>query len=45
MAVAPVTAPPSGGDPSGGDMTWVDLVVFGFLLISGLLAFARGLVR
>ena len=26
-------------------MTWVDLVVFGFLLISGLLAFARGLVR
>jgi membrane protein required for colicin V production len=26
-------------------MTWVDLVVFGFLLVSGLLAFARGLVR
>jgi len=26
-------------------MTWVDLVVFGFLGISGLLAFARGLVR
>jgi membrane protein required for colicin V production len=26
-------------------MTWVDLAVFGFLLISGLLAFARGLVR
>ena len=26
-------------------MTWVDLVVFGFLAISGLLAFARGLVR
>ena len=26
-------------------MTWVDLVVFGFLLLSGLLAFARGLVR
>jgi membrane protein required for colicin V production len=29
----------------GGGMTWVDLVVFGFLAISGLLAFARGLVR
>jgi membrane protein required for colicin V production len=26
-------------------MTWVDLVVFGFLAISGLLAFTRGLVR
>jgi membrane protein required for colicin V production len=26
-------------------MTWVDLVVFGFLAVSGLLAFARGLVR
>ncbi len=26
-------------------MTWVDLVVFGFVAISGLLAFARGLVR
>jgi membrane protein required for colicin V production len=26
-------------------MTWVDLVVFGFIGISGLLAFARGLVR
>jgi membrane protein required for colicin V production len=26
-------------------MTWVDLAVFGFILISGLLAFARGLVR
>jgi len=26
-------------------MTWVDLVVFGFLAISGLLAFARGFVR
>ena len=26
-------------------MTWVDLVIFGFLAISGLLAFARGLVR
>ena len=26
-------------------MTWVDLAVFGFLSISGLLAFARGLVR
>jgi membrane protein required for colicin V production len=26
-------------------MTWVDLVVFGLLAISGLLAFARGLVR
>jgi membrane protein required for colicin V production len=26
-------------------MTWVDLVVFGFLAISGLLAFVRGLVR
>ena len=26
-------------------MTWVDLVVFGFLLLSGLLAFGRGLVR
>ena len=26
-------------------MTWVDLAVFGFLAISGLLAFARGLVR
>ncbi|HEY1411018.1 MAG TPA: CvpA family protein [Rhodopila sp.] len=26
-------------------MTWVDLVVFGFLLVSGLMAFARGLVR
>jgi membrane protein required for colicin V production len=26
-------------------MTWVDLTVFGFLLVSGLLAFARGLVR
>jgi membrane protein required for colicin V production len=26
-------------------MTWVDLLVFGFLAISGLLAFARGLVR
>jgi membrane protein required for colicin V production len=26
-------------------MTWVDLVVLGFLAISGLLAFARGLVR
>ena len=26
-------------------MSWVDLVVFGFLAISGLLAFARGLVR
>ena len=26
-------------------MTWVDLAVFGFVLISGLLAFARGLVR
>ena len=26
-------------------MTWVDLAVFGFLLVSGLLAFARGLVR
>ena len=26
-------------------MTWVDFVVFGFLVISGLLAFARGLVR
>jgi membrane protein required for colicin V production len=29
----------------GGGMTWVDLAVFGFLLISGLLAFVRGLVR
>jgi membrane protein required for colicin V production len=29
----------------GGGMTWVDFVVFGFLAISGLLAFARGLVR
>ena len=29
----------------GGGMTWVDLVVFGFLAISGLLAFMRGLVR
>jgi membrane protein required for colicin V production len=29
----------------GGGMTWVDLAVFGFLLVSGLLAFARGLVR
>ena len=26
-------------------MTWVDLTIFGLLLISGLLAFARGLVR
>jgi membrane protein required for colicin V production len=26
-------------------MTWADLAVFGFLLISGLLAFVRGLVR
>jgi membrane protein required for colicin V production len=26
-------------------MTWVDLVIFGFLAISGLLAFARGFVR
>jgi membrane protein required for colicin V production len=26
-------------------MTWVDLTVFGFLLVSGLLAFVRGLVR
>jgi membrane protein required for colicin V production len=26
-------------------MTWVDLVVFGFLAVSGLLAFARGFVR
>jgi membrane protein required for colicin V production len=26
-------------------MTWVDLAVFGFLAVSGLLAFARGLVR
>jgi membrane protein required for colicin V production len=26
-------------------MTWVDLAVFGFLAISGLLAFVRGLVR
>jgi membrane protein required for colicin V production len=26
-------------------MTWVDLAVFGFLLVSGLLAFARGFVR
>jgi membrane protein required for colicin V production len=26
-------------------MTWVDLAIFGFLLISGLLAFVRGLVR
>lgn len=26
-------------------MTWVDLAVFGLLLISGLLAFARGFVR
>lgn len=26
-------------------MTWVDLAVFGFLLISGLLAFVRGFVR
>jgi membrane protein required for colicin V production len=26
-------------------MTWVDLLVFGFLAISGLLAFARGFVR
>jgi membrane protein required for colicin V production len=26
-------------------MTWVDLTVFGFLAVSGLLAFARGLVR
>jgi membrane protein required for colicin V production len=26
-------------------MTWVDLVVFGFLGLSGLLAFSRGLVR
>lgn len=26
-------------------MTWIDLLVFGFLLISGLLAFGRGLVR
>ena len=26
-------------------MTWVDLVIFGFLAISGLLAFVRGLVR
>lgn len=26
-------------------MTWVDLAVFGFLAISGLLAFARGFVR
>src|SRR3954451_4797778 len=26
-------------------MTWVDLAVFGFLAITGLLAFARGLVR
>ena len=26
-------------------MTWVDLVVFGFLAISGLLAFGRGFVR
>jgi len=26
-------------------MTWVDLAVFGFIAISGLLAFARGLVR
>lgn len=26
-------------------MTWVDLVIFGFLAVSGLLAFARGLVR
>ena len=31
--------------PDGGGMTWVDLAVFGFILISGLLAFARGLVR
>jgi membrane protein required for colicin V production len=26
-------------------MTWVDLAVFGFLAVSGLLAFGRGLVR
>jgi hypothetical protein len=26
-------------------MTWVDLAVFGFLAISGLLAFMRGFVR
>jgi len=26
-------------------MTWVDLAVFGFLAVSGLLAFVRGLVR
>jgi membrane protein required for colicin V production len=26
-------------------MTWVDLTVFGFLAVSGLLAFARGFVR
>ena len=26
-------------------MTWVDLAVFGFLAVSGLLAFARGFVR
>src|SRR3954453_23735756 len=26
-------------------MTWVDLAVFGFLAISGLLAFVRGFVR
>ena len=26
-------------------MTWVDLTVFGFLVISGLVAFVRGLVR
>jgi membrane protein required for colicin V production len=26
-------------------MTWVDLVVFGFVALSGLLAFARGFVR
>ena len=26
-------------------MTWVDLAVFGFLAISGLLAFGRGFVR
>lgn len=35
----------SGRSSGGGGMTWVDLVVFGFMAISGLLAFARGLVR
>jgi membrane protein required for colicin V production len=33
------------GSGGGGGMTWVDLAVCGFVLISGLLAFARGLVR